>query len=130
KEWPHRIPYFEALQLLLDADFLAVPGSDDPHYTASKIYPYILANKPLIGVFHPSSSVCEILRTTRAGTVFPIGGSSEELCNLWNRELGTRAEERKIDWAAFAPYMAKEMTKKQCELLDQVVLGGNRVSVH
>ncbi len=47
-----RIPYFEALQCLLDAEALFVPGSDDPGYTASKIYPYILAQKPLLAVFH------------------------------------------------------------------------------
>ena len=42
-ELPRRISYFEALQCLVDADALLVPGSDDPGYTASKLYPYILA---------------------------------------------------------------------------------------
>ncbi|HEX8490310.1 MAG TPA: glycosyltransferase, partial [Chthoniobacterales bacterium] len=41
-----RVPYFHALRLVEDADFLIVPGSEDPQYTASKIYPYILARKP------------------------------------------------------------------------------------
>jgi len=78
-EWPVRIPYFEALRLLLDADFLLVPGSDDPNYTASKIYPYILAEKPLLGIFHPSSSVCDVLQETRAGLVFPLDGPPDQL---------------------------------------------------
>ena len=39
-ELPRRISYFEALQCLVDADALLVPGSDDPGYTASKLYPY------------------------------------------------------------------------------------------
>src|SRR5439155_20341789 len=30
EETPERVGYFEALQLLLDAEFLIVPGSDDP----------------------------------------------------------------------------------------------------
>ncbi|HKO19094.1 MAG TPA: hypothetical protein VJU82_09425, partial [Acidobacteriaceae bacterium] len=56
-ESPHRVPYFVALRCLADADALIVPGSDDPQYTASKIYPYILAKKPLLAIFHERSSV-------------------------------------------------------------------------
>src|SRR5260221_72781 len=75
-EQPQRIPYFQALQCLLDADALIVPGSDDPGYTASKLYPYILARKPLLAVFHESSSVVSVLRATNAGTVVTF--ASEE----------------------------------------------------
>jgi hypothetical protein len=40
-----RLPYFEAMKVLKDADLLIIPGSTDTNYTASKLYPYILANK-------------------------------------------------------------------------------------
>src|SRR5690242_7572335 len=36
-----RAPYFSALQVLKDASFLVLIGSDDPAYTASKVYPYL-----------------------------------------------------------------------------------------
>lgn len=129
-EWPERIPYFEALRLLLDADFLLVPGSDDPNYTASKIYPYILAEKPLLAVFHASSSVCEVLRTTRAGLVFPLDGAPEQLCVLWKDLLASVNGKPDTDWRAFLPHTAREMTRKQCDLFECVIASPGAATPH
>ena len=52
EEHPHRIAYFEALQALIDSDAILLIGSDDPSYTASKLYPCILAKKPILAIFH------------------------------------------------------------------------------
>ncbi|QJE94290.1 hypothetical protein [Luteolibacter luteus] len=72
KEHTDRIPYSQTLRCLLDADGLIVPGSDDPGYTASKIYPYLLAGKPLLTVFHEESSVVSLIRKAGGGTVVPF----------------------------------------------------------
>ncbi|MBF0382364.1 MAG: glycosyltransferase, partial [Magnetococcales bacterium] len=56
-EHPHRIPYFQALKLLLDSDAVLIVSSDDPGYSASKLYPYVLAKKPIIAVMHGDSPV-------------------------------------------------------------------------
>lgn len=64
-----RIPYSEVLRCLTDADSLLVLGSDDPGYTASKIYPYLLAEKPLLAVFHEQSSVVGLLKKVGGGTM-------------------------------------------------------------
>jgi hypothetical protein len=126
-EVPGRVPYFESLQLLLDADFLIVPGSDDPQYTASKIYPYILARKPMLAVFHERSSVGDVFLRTRAGKVltFATGESSSlfarEFLNLWSELLQQLPFLPQTDWTAFAPYTASEMTRRQCSLFDQVI---------
>src|SRR5229473_8333679 len=68
-EMPNRIPYFEALKCLGDAEALIVPGSDDPGYTASKICAYVMANKPMLAIFHEDSSAVEVLRDAGVGTV-------------------------------------------------------------
>src|SRR5581483_444334 len=65
-EETNRVPFFDALRLLQDADFLLVPGSDNPSYTPSKIYPYILARKPLVAIFHEKSSAVSVMRKTNA----------------------------------------------------------------
>ncbi len=80
-EHADRIPYSETLRCLLDADALIVPGSDDPSYTASKIYPYMLAGKPLLAVFHENSSVIRVLRQAGGGTVvaFATGEMPESI---------------------------------------------------
>jgi hypothetical protein len=145
-----RIPYFEALQCLLDADALFVPGSDDPGYTASKIYPYIQARKPLLAVFHEASTVVQILNETKAGTVasFRSGENVEAVASrilatgwLASRPQdngqqptdsetgrqsvvsgqwpGVRPPMAATDWPAFAPYTAREMTRKLCQIFDK-----------
>jgi hypothetical protein len=75
-ELPARIAYLDALQVLLDSHATVVLGSDQPHYTASKLFPYILAGKPLLAIFHEQSSAVKILQTTHAGHVITFGTCS------------------------------------------------------
>ncbi len=126
-EEPNRIGYFDGLALLNDADFLLVPGSDDPQYTASKIYPYILARKPLLAVFHEMSSVVSVLRQTRAGEVVTFSEKSDlaavsaEVGRVWRRLLERIPFPPATDWEAFQPFTAKEMTRKLCTFFDGVM---------
>ena len=121
EEVTDRIPYFEALQCLLDAHALIIPGSDDPGYTASKLYPYILARKPLLAVFHEQSSVVDILQKTRAGTVvsFRSGEPTEAIAQ---RILATGWLQNPTVpntlWTEFEPYTAREMTRRLCRLFE------------
>ncbi|EFA71937.1 hypothetical protein CRD_02455 [Raphidiopsis brookii D9] len=67
EEYTQRIPYFEALQTLVDSDGVLLIGSDDPSYTASKLYPCVLARKPILAIFHEKSSVVNILKQCQGG---------------------------------------------------------------
>lgn len=49
EEWPQRVPYRRALELVLDSDGLLIPGVDDPGYMPSKLFSYALSGKPLLG---------------------------------------------------------------------------------
>jgi hypothetical protein len=127
EEHPGRVPYFEGLQLLLDADFLLIPGSDDPQYTASKIYPYILSGKPMFAVFHRLSSVCEIMNRTGAGDVVafdpdePPAAQVTTLTQLWSALLARVPFTPAVNGPAFEPYAARAMACAQCEIFDQAV---------
>jgi hypothetical protein len=57
-----RVCYSEMLKSILDAQALIVLGSNDPGYTASKLYPYLLARRPMLSIFHRSSSVVDVIR--------------------------------------------------------------------
>jgi len=122
-EHPHRIPYFEALQCIIDANALIIPGSDDPGYTASKIYPYILAKKPLLAIFNEQSSVVDVLRSTQAGIVvtFRTGDTIETIATCithqWLNQKDWTTPQTK--WEAFFPYTAQEMTRRLCEVFDR-----------
>jgi hypothetical protein len=126
-EVPKRLPYFQALRALLDADLLVVPGSDDPTYTASKIFTYILTQKPLLAIFARTSSVVGIIEKTGAGRVVAFGkdDSVEALTGRTAVELEQLLRnipfKPATDWAAFEPYTAREMTRKTCAFFDRVV---------
>ncbi len=66
-EHPRRIPYLDAINVLCQSDAIFAMGTTEPHYTASKIFPCIMAKKPLLAVYHEASSVVEILHKIGAG---------------------------------------------------------------
>jgi hypothetical protein len=128
-EQPQRLPYFQALQVIADSQMCLIPGSDDAQYTASKLYPYILSQKPLLAVFHQQSSVVNILSETRAGhsVVFPntdasqITALSDELLEMWQQKLAKIPFVPPTNWGKFTPFSAKGMTAAICQLFDQVI---------
>ena len=123
-EHPARIPYFEALRCLLDADALIVPGSDDPSYSASKIYPYILARKPMLAIFHEGSPAVITLRSTSAAVVVTFASVdtvetlSQSVSDDWFSGVGRHAAFVREE--AFCKHTAREMTRRMCLAFDQV----------
>jgi hypothetical protein len=66
REVPSRVGYTQALAVLRDASGILLLGSRERHYTASKLYPALIARRPLLALFHEASTVVEVLR--RAGS--------------------------------------------------------------
>jgi len=66
-EIPNRVPYLEALGWLARSNGLLLVGSDEPHYTASKIYPALMSGRPFLSIFHRVSSAHEILSASGGG---------------------------------------------------------------
>lgn len=87
-ELTDRIPYVEALKCMIDADGLIAIGSDDPGYTASKIYPYLLAHKPMLAVFHEESSVVNLIKRVGGAVCVSFNNSTgkelaKNIANKW-----------------------------------------------
>jgi hypothetical protein len=61
-ETPSRLDYLDALSVLTHASGIVLLGSSERHYTASKLYPALLAKRPILALFHDQSSVVSILR--------------------------------------------------------------------
>lgn len=128
-EHPERISYFEALQTLVESDAILLIGSDDPSYTASKLYPCILARKPTLAIFHQNSSVISILRSTNAGQAISFNADStpDKLQSAIAPHLEAlmrfpQGYQPDTDWSAFEPYTAKAMTQQQCAVFDRCLL--------
>lgn len=121
-----RLPYFETLFLLDKADVLIIPGSTDTNYTASKIFPYILAQKPLLVVFHKLSSVIDILNRLNFNKVvqFENNFSYETYiddCLIIFYELLIGNTLASFNMEIFKDYSAETQTNKQVDFFEQII---------
>jgi hypothetical protein len=123
-ETPARVPYFEGLRRLRASDFLVLLGSDDPQYSPSKVYPYLLAKRPVVAVLHASSPVVDLLSRARAGVVVTfrderdVPAACSSLAAQLSRLLPRLPCDSEIDDAVLAPFSARELTRQQCEVFD------------
>ena len=128
-ESPARVPYLDALQILLGSDAVVVIGSDAPHYTASKVFPYILSRKPLLAIFHEESTVVKIATETRAGRLVTYNNTDRPpsqgvpKIRAWLDTLLSSPGELVpyTDWAAFEAYTTRAMSQRLAAAFDTVV---------
>lgn len=122
-----RLPYFEALKAITEATALVVIGSDSASYSASKLYPYVLARRPMLSVLHAESPAVRILRAIGAGEVVefdprdPAASLSitcEALENL--RRAAAKNQPPRIDREQFSQHTAREMTRRLCAVFNDV----------
>jgi hypothetical protein len=126
EEHPGRVQHLDAIQMLLDSDALVIVGSEAPHYTASKIFPYILAAKPLLAVLHEQSSAVKLLHETRAGSAVTFGPGRPPLSIVG--EIGMALNELlklptgwhpSTNWEKFEPYTARAVTAQLARVFDR-----------
>ncbi len=123
-----RVAYLDALQLLLDASGLLIVGTDEPHYTASKIYPYALSGTPILAILHEQSSAVQSLaalapaRMVTFGDRRPAEAQTEEAATQLEALVSDsahvsaqRAAEHTVD------YTARAMTGTLAAVFDRVV---------
>ncbi|WP_343523814.1 hypothetical protein [Pedobacter sp.] len=122
-EYTDRIGFYNSIKNMQCADGLMIIGSNQGAYTASKLYPYILAKKPLLAVMHPGSSVVKIMDDCSAGSLIPIGQTISVALQTLNSYLDAAKHHRlpATNWKAFEHYTAFAMTQKQVELFNRVV---------
>lgn len=119
-----RIPYVDALRCLTAADALLAIGSDDPGYTASKIYPYLLARKPLLAVYHQDSSIISLIQEVGGAVSVPMKMPVDE--EALAAEIGLNwlsnqqyAETKSLNANAFAPFTDRGSALALCHFFEQ-----------
>ena len=123
-----RISYYHTLLTLQQASALFIPGSDDPQYTASKIYPYLLTPKPLLAIFNGKSSAIPILREYGVKHVYDYENVTETNINDFFSELNNSDPEPPLyNREAIDKYSAQQMTLNQCRLFNQVLNRESRI---
>jgi hypothetical protein len=124
-EMPDRIGYYHTLFTLTQADALFIPGSDDPKYTASKIYPYLLANKPLLTIFHEKSSANRVLTDCVENVYMCTFPSKDQLIpdtihDFLRKMVNLDLCKTKLT-SEFAQHSAYAMTYAQSVIFDKVI---------
>jgi len=126
RESPGRVPYLDALTQMANADVLLLIGSDEPHYTASKIYPALLSGRPSVGIFHRASSAFDILSRSGGARVVGFEGVedlSSRRCETAQAiaEAALRPEALgKVDLSVLEPYEARSIARRFAAVFDAV----------
>lgn len=125
-EITNRIPYFESLKVLADSMMIVVPGSDNIGYTASKIYSYAWLRKPIITVFHSSSSVNKFMQDVNLGLAIQFDKLDENvMLESINQYIYTSIINdtylKEPNWTEFQKYTAQYQVKNQVVLFNKVI---------
>ena len=134
-ESPGRIPYGETLSALETSDALVIFGSDDATYTASKLYPYLLAGRPLLAVFHERSSVASVLGECGGGTAVTFGAGTTErdlAQSIYERWFASGAfrQAARLDMSAFSKYTASAQAAQVADWFRRVLAARGREPNH
>ena len=76
-ETPGRVPFLDALRILASTHAVLMIGSDEPHYTASKMYPGLMSGRPFLSIFHTESSAHQILSASGGGASLAYQGEEQ-----------------------------------------------------
>lgn len=119
----YRVTYFDALYYLSHAQALVAVGSDDPTYAASKIFPFVLARRPMLLIYHANSLVLKFARAVSAGLSFHFDGPEDidRLAGEVHRDWfcgRTRWHSNSLDADALAPFTAEALTAKLAAFFD------------
>ena len=124
-ETPRRVPFLEALSILARSNGILLIGSDEPHYTASKIYPALMSGQPYLSLFHRASSAHRILSTAGGGCTFSFSdvaelSSLEPAISEGILGLATTPEKSgHSDPRAYAAYTAHSVSKRFAEVFEK-----------
>ena len=121
-----RIGYYQTLLTLQQADALFIPGSDDPQYTASKIFPYLLTGKPVLAVFNKRSSAITIMKDYGVQHIYNYEQITQaDILAFFEQHINNTLKNIAYNADAVKKYSAMEMTQAQCRLFDKVIDASN-----
>jgi hypothetical protein len=117
-----RIPFYSAVNTFKAADLLFIPGPDQAAYTASKIFPYIMAQKPMLAILHADSPAMEILKYSSHALIIKHNqenfNSNPAIFNYLEQVLNKPTSLPSTDFTVFSHNSAKYHTKLQTQIFD------------
>jgi hypothetical protein len=125
-----RLDYFEALGVLKESNAVLLLGSHERHYTPSKVFPALVAERPVLALMHEASNAADLLRRIgRAPTVQLVTYGDEGVASR-AREIGAalstlaanpRYASDAIDSSVLEPTSACALAGRLAGVLDRCV---------
>lgn len=124
-EHPPRMAYTEVLNHLCHAQAVLVLGSTEAHYSPSKVYQAVHSHRPVLALLHEQSSAVRVLTESGAGEAITFNESrlpmAADLAARLEAFIQSIAHPRRVDWAAFEPYSARESARTLASALNLAV---------
>jgi hypothetical protein len=102
-------------------------GSDEPHYTASKIYPNLMSGTPYLSLFHRASSAHSILSAAGGGLAFAFDTPDDldklkpALADGLARLVADPRSLGRADPSVYASFTARSVAGQFAEILERLV---------
>ena len=129
-EHPARLDYLDALDALRQASALLLIGSSEPHYTPSKVFPALLASRPLLAVYHSESTAVEMLSAAAPAPAARVITFNDErpvervvgcIAEALRGVLSSAGEPVRIDRTVLEPWSATALAGRLAALCDRIV---------
>ena len=129
REHPARLDYLDSLDALRQASAVLLLGSSEPHYTPSKVFPALLAGRPMLAVYRRESTVVEMLKMAapppaanlitfdESRRVESLVGCIAEALHALLRTAGNGVS---IDRTALEPWSAHTLAGRLAGLCDRI----------
>lgn len=129
REHSARLDYLDSLAALRQASALLLLGSSEPHYTPSKVFPALLAGRPMLAVYRRESTVVEMLKKAApppaahlitfddSRRVESLVGCLAEALHALIRTAGSGVS---INLAALEPWSAHALAGRLAGLCDRI----------
>jgi hypothetical protein len=127
REWPQRIPYYDALTLLQRAAFCLLFGSTSKGYNPSKLFTLLRTNRPVLAFAQPATRALDALVESGGAVTIAIDPSESEPeaiadCATFLQDvLGGNPPQLPLNERFLQDYSAVAMTQRQTALFDRVL---------
>jgi glycosyltransferase involved in cell wall biosynthesis len=128
-EEPARLDYLDALAALRQASALLVMGSSESHYTASRVFPALLADRPTLAVYHQASTVVDIFSAAApppAGRLVtysieqPVEHAVDRVAQALMSIMDMAGQPVRMRRDALAPWSAARLARRLASVFDKV----------
>jgi hypothetical protein len=127
REWPQRIPYYDALTLLGRAAFCLLFGSTSKGYNPSKLFTLLRTGRPVLAFARPETRTYEALIESGGAVTLAIDPAapspaavSAGRAFLWDMVAG-RPPQLSLNERFLQDYSAAALTHRQTTLFERVI---------